>query len=63
MHANNETGAFQPIEEIGKIAKENKILFHVDAVQTMGKVDIKPKGNGNRSSCLSLLINSMDLKE
>lgn len=46
MHANNETGAFQPIEEIGKIAKENRIIFHVDAVQTMGKVDIKPKKMG-----------------
>ena len=46
MHANNETGAFQPIEEIGKIAKENRIIFHVDVVQTMGKVDIKPKEMG-----------------
>ncbi|WP_462427907.1 cysteine desulfurase NifS [Fusobacterium varium] len=46
MHANNEVGTFQPIEEIGKIAKENKIIFHVDAVQTMGKVDIKPKEMG-----------------
>lgn len=46
MHANNETGAFQPIEEIGKIAKENRIIFHVDAVQTMGKVGIKPKEMG-----------------
>lgn len=46
MHANNETGAFQPIEKIGKIAKENRIIFHVDAVQTMGKVDIKPKEMG-----------------
>lgn len=46
MHANNEVGTFQPIEEIGKIAKENKLIFHVDAVQTMGKVDIKPKEMG-----------------
>ena len=46
MHANNETGAFQPIEEIGKRAKENRIIVHVDAVQTMGKVDIKPKEMG-----------------
>lgn len=46
MHANNEVGSFQPIEEIGKIAKENKILFHVDAVQTMGKIDIKPEKLG-----------------
>ena len=46
MYANNETGAIQPIAEIGKIAKENKILFHVDAVQAMGKYDIKPKELG-----------------
>lgn len=46
MHANNEVGTFQPIEEIGKVAKENKIIFHVDAVQTMGKLDIKPKQMG-----------------
>ncbi len=46
MHANNETGVVQPIEEIGKIAKENKILFHVDAVQSMGKLPIDPKAMG-----------------
>ena len=46
MHANNETGVTQPIEEIGKIAKENKILFHVDAVQSMGKLEINPKEMG-----------------
>ncbi|WP_101474246.1 cysteine desulfurase family protein [Fusobacterium sp.] len=46
MHANNEVGTFQPIEEIGKVAKENRIIFHVDAVQTMGKLDIKPKQMG-----------------
>ena len=46
MHANNETGVIQPIEEIGKIAKENKILFHVDAVQSMGKLPIDPKEMG-----------------
>lgn len=46
MYANNETGAIQPISEIGKIAKENKVLFHVDAVQAMGKYDIKPKELG-----------------
>lgn len=43
MHANNESGTIQPIEEIGKIAKEYKILFHVDAVQSMGKLEVKPK--------------------
>ena len=46
MHANNETGVIQPIKEIGKIAKENKVLFHVDAVQSMGKLEIDPKAMG-----------------
>ena len=46
MHANNEVGSFQPIEEIAKITKERKIIFHVDAVQTMGKVEIYPKKMG-----------------
>ena len=46
MHANNESGAIQPIEEIAKIANKNKILFHVDAVQSMGKKEINPKEIG-----------------
>jgi cysteine desulfurase len=46
MHGNNEVGTIQPVEEIGKLAKENKIIFHVDAVQTVGKFDIKPKDMG-----------------
>lgn len=46
MHANNEVGSFQPIEEIAKITKERKIIFHVDAVQSMGKVEIYPEKMG-----------------
>jgi len=40
QHANNEIGTVQPIEEIGKIAKEKGVTFHTDAVQTYGKVPI-----------------------
>ncbi len=40
MFANNELGTIEPIEEIGKIAKEHNILFHTDAVQAIGNVDI-----------------------
>ena len=38
MHANNELGTLQPIEEIGKIAKDAGVIFHCDAVQSAGKV-------------------------
>ncbi len=40
MYANNEIGVIQPIEAIGKIAKEKKVLFHVDAAQAAGKIPI-----------------------
>ena len=40
MFANNEIGTVQPIEEIGRIAKENGILFHTDAVQAYGHLPI-----------------------
>lgn len=40
MHANHEIGTIQPIEEIGKIAKEKNIPFHTDACQTAGKLPL-----------------------
>ncbi len=41
MHANNELGTVQPLEEVGRIAKERDIYFHTDAVQSAGKVPIE----------------------
>lgn len=40
MFVNNETGAIQPIEKIGRLAKENDVYFHVDAVQAYGQLEI-----------------------
>lgn len=40
MHVNNEIGVIQPIEEIGRICRERKIVFHVDAAQSAGKAPI-----------------------
>lgn len=40
MHSNNEVGTIEPIEEIGKIAREKGILFHTDATQSVGHVPL-----------------------
>ena len=40
MTANSEIGSLQPISEIGKICRENKIIFHTDAVQAIGSVKV-----------------------
>jgi len=40
MYANNEIGIVQPVEEIGKIAKERGVLFHTDGVQAAGKIPV-----------------------
>jgi cysteine desulfurase len=40
MHANNELGTVQPLEQIGSIAKEADVYFHTDAVQSAGKIPI-----------------------
>jgi len=40
MHANNEIGTIQPIEEISRIAREAGVVFHCDAVQSAGKISL-----------------------
>lgn len=46
MHANSEIGTVQPIAAIGALARERDISFHVDAVQTFGKIPIEVEGWG-----------------
>ena len=46
MHANSEVGTIQPVRAIGAIAREHQIAFHVDGVQTFGKVPIDLDGMG-----------------
>ena len=40
MHSNNETGTLQPVEEIAKITRERKVIFHTDAVDSVGVVPL-----------------------
>lgn len=40
MHANNELGTLQPLEEIGRMARQHDVYFHSDAVQSVGKVPV-----------------------
>ena len=46
MYGNNEIGVIQPIEKIGKIAKEKKVLFHVDAAQAIGRIPVDVQKDG-----------------
>lgn len=46
MHANNETGSVQPIQEIGAFLKSKHILFHSDAAQSVGKIPVNVKSMG-----------------
>ena len=52
MHAQNETGVLQPVHEVGRLAREAGVLFHVDAAQTAGKVPV----NVNELGCDLLSI-------
>jgi cysteine desulfurase len=54
MYANNEIGTIEPIQEIGKVAKEHDILFHTDAVQAIGAVPLDMKQRHKDVDMLSL---------
>lgn len=57
MHANNEIGTIQPVEEIGKLAEERGITFHCDAVQSAGRLPV----DVNRIKCDMLSISAHKL--
>ncbi len=52
MHSNNETGVLQPIQEIGRIAREHRVVFHTDAAQSVGKVGV---------SCEDLMVDMLTI--
>ena len=54
MYANNEIGTIEPIQEIGKVAKEHDVLFHTDAVQVIGAVQLDMKQKHKDVDMLSL---------
>jgi cysteine desulfurase len=57
MHANNEIGTIEPVEEIGRIARERGIHFHTDTVQTVGHIPVDVEAIG----CDSLAISAHKL--
>lgn len=46
MQANNETGTIQPVEELSALCREKGVCFHTDAVQTFGKLPVRPADLG-----------------
>lgn len=57
MYANNETGVIQPIAEIGRVARERGVAFHVDAAQAVGKIPVDVERD--RIDLLSLTAHKM----
>jgi len=54
MHANNEIGTIEPVAEIGAIARERRIHFHTDTVQTVGRIPL----DVNKLNCDSLALSA-----
>ncbi len=61
MHVNNEIGAVMPIEEAGAAIKEKNpaALFHVDAIQSYGKLEIRPKDHTNAPHVVSVSVDGV----
>jgi cysteine desulfurase len=57
MHANNEIGTIQPVEEIGRICRERNVYFHTDACQSFGKIPV----NANAIKADLLTVNAHKL--
>jgi cysteine desulfurase len=53
MWANNETGVLFPVDKIAEIARRNRVLFHTDAIQTVGKIPVQLAGTTINSLALS----------
>jgi cysteine desulfurase len=53
MWANNETGVLFPVDKIAEIARRKRVLFHTDAIQTVGKIPIRLAGSTINSLALS----------
>ena len=53
MWANNETGVLFPVEKIAEIARRKRVLFHTDAIQSVGKIPIRLAGMTINSLALS----------
>ena len=63
MHANNEVGTIQPIEDCARIAHEHGVLFHTDAAQSVGKVPTRRESSSTSIFCRSPATRSMRPRE
>jgi cysteine desulfurase len=53
MHANNEVGSVQPVEELARLAKAKRVVFHTDAAQSVGKIPVDVESLGVQLLSLS----------